>query len=251
MDEAELLTKRFAELAQESYGRGRFTFSDFLSLAEQDLFYRGERELSYAFPRLFGGVEGCERKMLRFGDRESLGYEEEFPIVCLKLAPLAPKFADELTHRDVLGALMNLGIKRSMLGDIVVRAKEAFVFCHEKIAPFLLENLKKAKHTDLRVCLCEDLPEGALFCTREKTVQCASARVDLVIAKCYELSRGEAQALIEGGKLFIGGKNCTDVSRPCGEGEVFSLRGYGKFIFRGTSSLSRKGKLNLLLEEYV
>lgn len=251
MDERELLEKRLEELARESYEKTRFTFSDFLGEAELDVFFQNQRELSYACPTLFGGVEHCERKMLRFGDPRGWGYEEEFPIVCLHLVPRAPKFADQLTHRDVLGALMNLGIKRSMLGDLVLKEGAVFVFCHEKIAPFLLENLKKAKHTELCVSLCEQLPQGALFSTRETTVQCASFRVDLVIAKHYALSRSEAQTLIAGGKLFVGGRTCTDGSRPLKEGETVSVRGYGKFIFRGISSLSRKGELNLLLEEYV
>lgn len=251
MDETELLKKRFGELAEECYARGRYTFSDFLSLAEQDAFFGMEREVSYASPALFGGVEGCERRMLRFGSAEILGYEEGYPIVCLRLSPAVPKFADELSHRDILGALMNLGIKRTVLGDIVLREKEAFVFCHEKIAPFLLEHLTKAKHTELRVSRCETLPEGALFQTREKRVQCASDRLDAVIAGCYGLSRSEAKELIEAGRLFLGGKCCQDPARSCAEGEVVSLRGYGKFLFRGTESLSRKGKLNLLLEEYV
>lgn len=75
-----------------------------------------------------GGVDGCERQILRFGDEESLGYDAGFPICCIEIKPLIEKFADALTHRDYLGALMHLGIERSTLGDIMIRDKTAYLF---------------------------------------------------------------------------------------------------------------------------
>ena len=80
------------------------------------------------------GTEGCERQMLRFGSEETLGYEEAFPISCVVIRPSAPKFAEELTHRDFLGALMNLGIERDVLGDIIVRDAVGYVFCEDAMA---------------------------------------------------------------------------------------------------------------------
>ncbi len=53
--------------------------------------------------------------MIQFGSYETLGYEEEFPITLIKISPLIEKYAESLSHRDYLGALMNLGIKREML----------------------------------------------------------------------------------------------------------------------------------------
>ena len=250
MDEQQLLEKRLRELARTAYDGSRFTFSDFLGMGEQDTYFRLERELSYASPRLFGGHSQCERQMLRFGDPDELGYEEDYPLCCLRAEPTAPKFADTLTHRDLLGALMNLGIKRAMLGDIFLTDNVAYLFCHEKIAPFLLENLKKAKHTELRLSLWEqELPPQTLH-SEERTLTCASERVDLLISKCYDLSRKESQELIDGGKLFVNGRICTDTARSCREGDVISLRGYGRFRFLGILSHTRKGNLNLRIEEY-
>ena len=120
METEELLKKRFRELAEKCYRNNQYTFTGFLGLSEAACFYELEKELSYVPYTLFGGSDLCERVMLRFGSQEQLSYTEEFPISCLKISPLSQKFGEELGHRDFLGALMNLGIERSTLGDILV-----------------------------------------------------------------------------------------------------------------------------------
>ena len=114
-----------AELYNKADRGGYFTFTDFLGLSEQSAL----NELTAKFhPRsltLFGGAEGAERIMVRFGNPEEIGYEEPFPIHCVKIEPLSQKFADKLTHRDFLGSLIALGIYREVLGDIVISADRA------------------------------------------------------------------------------------------------------------------------------
>lgn len=97
------LKKRFLELAEKSYAQNIYTFTGFLSMAEQEaLFEAMQKNKSYTFS-LSGGGEGCERQMARFGSPEELGYEEPFPVEILKISPLLEKFADNFTHRDFLG----------------------------------------------------------------------------------------------------------------------------------------------------
>ena len=115
-----LLKKRLTELAEKSYSQGTYTFSNFLGLAEQDVLSRIERDIRHVPKALYGGAEGCQRVMVRFGDEDLCGYDLPFPIVCLKAAPTAPKYADKLTHRDILGALMNLGITREQYRRLTV-----------------------------------------------------------------------------------------------------------------------------------
>ena len=129
-----LLRKRLKELADKAYHNSQYLFTGFLSAAELDTYYHMERDLSYVPVTVFGGTADCERVMLRFGSEELCGYEEAFPIRCIEIAPLVEKFGEELGHRDYLGALMNLGIERSTLGDIVIAAKHAFLFCTETVS---------------------------------------------------------------------------------------------------------------------
>lgn len=243
--------KRLTELALRAERSSIYTFSPFLGAAEQDVFYRLVKQEIRTPVQAFGGVVGCERIMLRFGDPEDLGYEEPFPIQCLKATPVAPKFAEALTHRDVLGTLMHLGIERETLGDIVVREEGIYIFVQDKIAPYVLDQLTRVRHTDLRVELTDDLPEGALFRTEPHLLQAAGERLDAVIAKVYHLSRADAQALFHRGLVFVGGRQCESPSREPKPDETVSVRGYGRFIYRGPQSQTRKGKFNILVDVYV
>ena len=146
-----MVKKRLLELAEKAYSRGTYTFTSFLGLAEQDILARLERDIQHVPKTLFGGAEGCQRVMVRFGDEDLCGYELPFPIVCLKAAPTAPKFADQLTHRDILGALMNLGITREQLGDIVLRDNVADIFATNIMKNFLLLMVPKADMIKLNI----------------------------------------------------------------------------------------------------
>ena len=121
----------------------------------------------------------------------------------------------------------------------------------EGIATFIGENLLRAKHTDLTVNEVEKLPEGALYTTENRTVQCNSPRVDAVTARVFCLSREDSQALFAKGLVFIDGRQTYSPSKELKVGETVSVRGKGRFIFQGTKSLSKKGKLNLSVEVFT
>lgn len=250
METEELLKKRFTELARKCYQQNQYTFTGFLGLADAACFYELERELSYVPYDRWGGYEEAERTMIRFGSQELLGYEEKFPIVCLKICPLAEKFADALTHRDYLGALMNLGIERDVLGDILIQEKTAWVFCAENISNFISENLTKVKHTFVICKVSEEVPSFTTGDIREIKLQISSGRIDGVIAKVYKLSRSDSAELFRQKRIFVNGRLCENSSRLLKAGETVSVRGYGKFEYRGETGLSRKGKLNVLIGCY-
>lgn len=248
--EEEQMKKRLRELAERSYRGNCYTFTDFLSLAELSCYYELERELSFAGGKVSGGSEGRERCMIRFGNPQELGYEEDFPIVCLKIEPLMKKFAEDLTHRDFLGALMNLGIERSTLGDIILQEKEAFLFCKESIAPYITENLTRVRHTSVLCKITEEIPAEGEADLKDIKIQIASERIDGVIAKVYKLSRSDSAALFLQKRVFVNGRLCENNSHMLKEQDQVSVRGYGKFIFAGGQGLSKKGKLNALVQVY-
>ena len=248
-DERELIKKRFLELSERSYSSGIFTFTDFLGLAEQSLFRECERLFASGFT-LFGGADGCERVMARFGSEEELGYSVDFPIVCIKAEPKSQKFADRLTHRDFLGALLNLGIEREKLGDIAIIDNVGYIFACEGISDFILSSLFTVKHTDVTLSLCEP-PTEALSKTERKMIQANGERLDAVVAKVFSLSRDEAQLLFSRGLVFASGREISITSYIPKQNEIVSVRGKGRFIYRGYETLSRKGKLNIAVDVYV
>lgn len=242
--------QRLRELADRSYNNGQFVFTDFLSMAELSVFYDYENELRYASPQVFGGCEIAERKMIRFGSEDDIGYVIDFPIVALKISSLAAKFADKLNHRDFLGALMNLGIKREVLGDIYVKDKAALVFCKDTIADYIIENLTRVKHTSVKVVVADDIEDLTASTLEDKVIQVASVRIDAVIAKAYNMSRQEVLTPFKSGFVFLNGRVCTENAKTLSSGDIISVRGYGKFEFSEELSETKKGKINCKIRIY-
>lgn len=248
--EIQQLKNRFRDLAEKSFQQGIYTFTGFLGLSEQDVFWQTEPDLRYAGYRMEGGFGGADRVVIRFGDPEGLGYEVPFPIVCVHIRPLAQKFADELSHRDFLGALMNLGIERSTIGDIRVGEKQAYLFCLDSIAQFICDNLGQVKHTHVTCAAAADfgdIPEEKPALT---DIQVQSLRADAVLAKVCSMSREKSLELFRAGKVYVDGRLCENNSRQLKCGETVNARGYGKFVLTGEPRETKKGRIAVTAAVY-
>ena len=240
----EQLKNRLRDLADKSYAQSIYTFTPFLGLSEQDIFFQIKNELTYAHPTVYGGHDNPERVIISFGDEDSLGYSVPYPVVCLHITPMAPKFAEKLSHRDFLGALMNLGIERSTLGDILVNEKECYLFCLENISEFIIDNLDKVRHNFVKCNIVSNIKEVPKEEPRELTVQVASLRADALISKVYNLSRESSLELFRSSRIFINGRETTDNSKSLKPGDVVNARGFGKFTLSNDSHATRKGKIS-------
>ena len=248
----DLLTrKRLTELLRKSESTPYFIFTDFLGLMEQAIFHEVKKDFKGARYTVFGGAEGTERIMIRFGDPEELGYEEPFPIATLKIEPLSVKYAENLTHRDYLGSVLGLGIERSTLGDIIIREKTAYLFAKEDIADYIASSLEKVRRTDVKLSRVDTLPDGELYKTERRRLQAVGERVDAVIAKLFSISRDDSLSLFKKGLVFADGRQILSPSYIPKENELISVRGHGRFIYRGYESLTKKGKLNIDVDLYV
>ena len=243
--------RRIIELAERCYNTNQYTFTDFLSLAEQSDYYRMERELSYVKATLFGGCDLSERRLIRFGSEDQLGYDQPFPISAIRVRPLIEKFSDDLGHRDFLGAIMNLGIERSVVGDIFIDGNTAYVFCLDSIAPYICENLSKIKHTSVMCELLEAVPDHLSSGSgTEKLIQVASMRIDAVVSRVYNLSRSDSLELFRKCLVFVDGRLTESNSGSVSAGQAITVRGYGKFKVLEEGGLSRKGKINIRVLVY-
>lgn len=247
MDEIQQIKSRLVELSERSFSRGIYAYSEFLSLAGQDILSKSLPPSRY---RLFGGYESAERRIACFGSESLCGYAEEPPIVCVEIAPASQKFADELTHRDLLGALMALGIRREVLGDIILCNNVGYLFCLDTIAPYIVENFIQAKHTTVRCRTVDAPPVESVALPDESEVVVQSVRCDAVISAVYDLSRGESQSLFTQKLIFINGANCLSPSKTLNENDVVSVRGKGRFIYCGEKLVTKKGKLRVIVRVF-
>ncbi len=245
-DEKEILKKRFKELYLRSQNRGIYVYSDFLNAYEQSLL---EQEIPYGYT-LQGGYTDAERRIACFGDERELCYEPDPPLSIICIAPLSHKFSDDLTHRDFLGSLVGLGIKRETLGDILISNNKGYLICLEAIAQFIKDNLTKVNHTSVSCDFCTEIPTEDLPKPKEKTVIVSSLRLDVLISGVYDISRSKSSALIEGEKVFINGKLTKSNSISLKENDVISVRGKGRFKFKEISGDTRKGRIRILCDVF-
>lgn len=234
------LKKRFCELAERAYKNGVYTSTEFLSPAEQTLLKNSRVGVPYA---LFGGYDGAEKALALFGSEEICGYEPFPPIVIVKIEPTALKFSDSLSHRDFLGAIMSLGVRRSTIGDIVVFDKTAYAVCLENIADYICKNLMSIRHTTVRCSIIENIPDDAIPVPEESSFTVASERLDSVVAAVFKLSRSESQSFIEHEKVLIGGVACLNSDAKPSPGDIITVRSKGKFIYCGMEKETKKGRL--------
>ena len=161
------------------------------------------------------------------------------------------KFAEEISHRDVLGTLMGLGVERAKIGDILVDSGTAHVFCHEDIAPYLLGQLTRIRRTTIKACQVEPM-EAHLA---PKTELCegivTSNRLDGIVACLLKVSRSQASQMIRGGKVFLNHKECLQIARECKEQEIISIRSAGRFRFMGCKGETRKGRAKIQYEKFI
>ncbi len=249
MEREELLRKRLLEKAQKAYNSNVYTFTEFLDMYDQDVYNSMKRELSFISLGEWGGMDGCERIMVRFGSEEVFGYDGEYPISCIKISPLSAKFSDNLTHRDFLGSLMNLGIERDRLGDIVIEDNNAWLFCCDSIADFITDNLFRVKHTSVSCEISKNGPEQIQKEPIYSIIQVQSLRLDTVAAKAFNMSRGLSCEYIIGQKVFVNGRLCESVSQSLKIGDIITVRGKGRFKISSQTGISKKGKLNIEIEK--
>ena len=241
------LKNRFTELSARAAKRWEWVSSEFLTTAEQGVLCSLTLPSPYV---LCGGYDAAERKLALFGSEDDAGYPGCAPCRWLRIAPKNAKFADELTHRDFLGALMGLGIRRETLGDITVADNIGFLYCLDTVALYIAEQLHDVKRTAVTVTLLDDAPDAASTPPEEKEVVAASARLDALIAAVYDLSRSQATELCAQGKVFVDSRAEDNGTRTLCEGSVVSVRGHGRFICAGTAGETRRGRLRYTVKVY-
>lgn len=215
-------------------------FTAFLTEREQQL-AKFTAEASGADCSFWGGYDAAVRRMFSCPAAEP----EDFP---LEAVTFFFREKDKLTHRDFLGSLMSLGVSRNQVGDILVTDGAAIIFVSKTASP-LLGEIEKVGRVGVRqsMGICADLPQQEFD---EISVVCASNRIDAVISAVCGLSREKAASLVKSGAAVINGVQCGSSSENIDEGDTFSVKGYGKYIFDSVGNPTKKGKNHIIVKKY-
>jgi len=247
--EDKLLMARILDKYEQMDRRGIPAATAFLSPREQSLaqilLNTAEIRSGYRFD---GGYEGAERKLIAFLPDWAEDSGEE-------ITYLRASFhgADStLTHRDILGSLMGLGITREKVGDILISPHSADVIVSSSVAEFLLRDWNSAGRVRLTVSMIErdelEIPEAKITEVQDTV---SSLRLDAVISSAFSMSRGKAADLIAAGKVSLDHTPCLKGDKSVSEGSVLTARGFGKAVVRECSRLSKKGRIILIIDRYT
>lgn len=243
--ETELLLARIEDCAEICFKTQRPKFLGFLS-SEEAVLAKKTLEKRNADFSLFGGYEGAERLMLGcFPEWESDG---EFPISAITFSF---RKADNLRHRDFLGSLMALGLKREAIGDILIEEGRAVVFCLDEIADFILNQVDKVGKTGVNANLgfFEPLPQKDTLLEFKDTI--ASDRLDCIVSSICKTSRSSALQKINEGIVSVNSVVCEKPTKTVFDGDIITVRGYGKFIIESVSDKTKKQRIILKYKKYV
>jgi RNA-binding protein YlmH len=261
--QTEFLFAHLEDLADDAE-KGILRASEFYSPAELVLVRRwitsrGKRECA----RVWGGYGAADRARVYFlpdymtaeQDGTSLpellrSYGHDDPTAVLKISGSGFRV---LSHRDYMGSVLSLGIERDVTGDIVVHGdSEAYLFCDRAIAPYITENLCKIAN-DAATVLEAPVPEGSFgekqFREMRDTV--ASLRLDAIVASACNLSRENAKRAVTGGSCELNYEQTVSPDAEVEVGDVFSIRGYGKYTLASCGGENARGRLRIVIHKYV
>ena len=242
MEERDILISRLKDLAGRRDSGNYCTFSPFLS---PDILAEARRIKNTVF---WGGYEGAERVVAAFLPDYMSEQDVDWPISLLIITPSDGK---TYNHRDYLGSLMSLGIKRQVMGDIIIDGEKAYLFCQEGIEEFIINNLTHVAGTSANVRKAggdEPLPERRY---EKITGTVASERLDTVVALAANTSRSRAAEFISGGYVTVNGREMIKTTFVLKKGDIFSVRGKGKFVYVGALGVSRKGRTVIGIKKYI
>lgn len=195
---------------------------------------------------MWGGYAEAQRKICCVYPEWMETDTSDAPTVCLTFRY---RETDKLSHRDFLGAFMSCGIQRETVGDIVTGSGRTQAIVTEAVAP-LLRELVKIGRCGVKVTDNEAFDMPVLQNFREISGTVSSMRIDAAAALAIRESREKTVRMLQQGKIEVNYCQITSSSYAVDEGDIFVVKGYGKFRIKNVAGLSKKGRLHIVIEQY-
>jgi RNA-binding protein YlmH len=190
---------------------------------------------------IWGGSSFSERKRaLLFPDYYQVS-QKDYQLVYYDI--VYPSKFTTIEHRDVLGALMNIGVKRGKYGDILIAGDKVQFVCAAEISGFIELNLTKIGKSVVKL---QHIKENELIEIKtdydERNGTVSSLRLDVIVAEVYNLSRSKATPLIQQGRVKLNHKITDQVASEVMEGDELSVRGFGRSKLIAIEGMTKKEK---------
>lgn len=193
----------------------------------------------------YGYFEEAERRMIAFNNRDNAG----FPLKVIQIRNKS-KF-NKITHRDYLGAILSLGIKREKLGDLIVIEDSCFFPIFDEMENFILSEVSNVFKFPVEVYVVDSTKviEGTNF--EDHIIMAQSLRLDSIVTKLSNTSRTKAKNIIEQGKVLLNYQAYRDSSKELKENDRLTIRGVGKFKLGEIIGHTNSGKLKIIIKKYT
>jgi len=215
-----------------------------------------QRRLCYSFLNTFNNIEYFEEGGHQEAERKAIiiypSYKTKFdinnPIGAIEIKR-SSKFSNP-THRDYLGAIMALGIKREKIGDILIHENFAQIILHMDILPFIIYNLQSVGKETVKtriIGLSEIIRDKEQYHEIDATV--SSLRLDAVLSAALNLSRASSTNYIRNSRVKVNWQPITQPSFVVNEGDLMSVNGFGRLRLHSIIGTTRKGKIRVQIRK--
>ena len=234
-------------LVELSLRQDMMKFSSFLNEQQQAMAETAIRKSGVKY-RFYGGFSGAQRLILGVFPDCMEPLDEYFPIEAFTVR--YPE-SYRLSHRDFLGTLMSQQIKRETIGDIVIVPGKAYLFAEERVQKVIATQIDKVGGVGVTVERGLDGPVTAVQKFKEIKGTLASLRLDASVSLVTKLSREKAAKLIAGGMVMLNYLEKSQGTTVLKEGDILTVRGYGKFRLTAVGHETRKGRISVLFDAFI
>ena len=245
-DDDRVLVARLIEMAERVSASQTPICADFLDPRQRGIAGREVAAVPEVRCLYYGGYHRAERQRLVL-------LPEAYPIEAadpqLAFLEIAAEGTVKLAHADYLGALLNLGVKREKLGDLIVLSGKGQIVAAAEIQPFIMAGLQRVGRTRVTVTAIE--PEQLQVPPeREKEIRTtvASLRLDAVAADGFGASRTRMAREIKAGRVRVNWQVSLNADKLLQPGDVLSIRGQGRVIVAAVDGPTKKGRWGLVLK---
>ena len=236
--------------------REKIEYTDFLDMYQISLVENFLRKIKFTNYKLYGGYEEAERKVLIIYPEkynESMiekNYNKILKIVRVKL-PEEEK--GKYTHRNYLGGIVKLGLKREKVGDILVSDEGADIIVMEDFAEILTKELANLTRFEKSIITIEEINNIRKREIKLEIIKIIvpSLRLDNIVSDLARTSRSKAAQIIAQERVFINGQNETKLSKQIKLNDIITIRGKGRFVVKEFVGTTRSGRTIVAIEKYV
>lgn len=254
--EDKILLAQVLDKIEFSKQKEKLEYTDFLDMYQISLIKSFMKKIDFERYILYGGFENAERNLL-------IIYPEKYTIEMIEknyskfIKVIRIMLSDEekgkYYHRNYLGGIVKLGIKREKVGDILVSDDGADILVKEEMSNSLMQELKtltRFENAKFELIGLENLRKQEIK-VEELKIIVPSLRLDNFVSDLAKTSRSKAVQIIDSERVFINGQNETKVSKQVKLGDVITIRGKGRFVVKQFSGNTRSGRTVVVIEKYV